>query len=157
MIEPSEITGANVDDILRLKVRDDQTHLVASNAVTIAQAHYRPNSWLRGLWSDRKAVGLLAMIDLPDPDDDDPQNGAYLWRLMIDMNHQGRGYGWAAVELAFEQARRWQRDTLCVHVCEGEGSALEFYRRFGLEPTGRIDDGEMFLVGPVPEPRNLHS
>ncbi len=92
MIEASEITGASVNDILRLKVRDDQTHLVASNVVTIAQAHFRPNSWFRGLWADGKAVGLLAMIDLPDSDDDDLRNAAYLWRLMIDMNHPVQGY-----------------------------------------------------------------
>ncbi|MGI9507720.1 MAG: GNAT family N-acetyltransferase [Geminicoccaceae bacterium] len=152
MIEARDITESNIDDLLRLDVRDDQEHLVASNAVTIAQAHYRPHSWVRGLWSGEKAVGLIAMIDLQDADEDDPQNAAYLWRLMIDADHQGNGYGRQAIDLAFEQARRWQRDTLCVHVCEGKGSALELYRRFGLEPTGRIDDGEIFLVGPVPKP-----
>jgi hypothetical protein len=30
------------------------------------------------------------------------------------------------------------------------GSALAFYRRFGLEPTGKIADGEMILAAPVP-------
>lgn len=152
MIEALEITASTIDDLLRLDVRDDQDHLVASNAVTIAQAHYRPYSWVRGLWSDGKAVGLMAMIDLPDADEDGLENAAYLWRLMIDEDHQGNGYGRQAVELAFEQARRWRRDTLCVHVCDGEGNALELYRRFGLEPTGRIDDGEMFLLGPIPKP-----
>lgn len=151
MIDCREITDADVDRLLDLEVRDDQEHLVASNPVTIAQAHYRPHSWLRGLWSGDQAVGLIAMIDLPDSDN--PENAAYLWRLMIDREHQGKGYGRQAIDHAFEQARRWQRDNLCLHVCEGEGSAQTLYSRFGLEPTGRVDDDEIFLMGPVPERR----
>ena len=152
MIEPREITRSNVDDMLQLEVREDQQHLVAPNPVTIAQAHYRPHCWLRGLWVNEEPVGLMAMIDRPGLGDDDPPKAAYLWRLMIDMNHQGKGYGREAISLAFEQARRWRRVILCVHVCQGEGNALELYRRFRLEPTGRIDNEEIFLAGPVTEP-----
>ena len=151
MIDFREITADDVNDLIDLSVRDDQGHLVAPNAVTIAQAHYRPHAWVRGLWSGDHAVGLMAIIDLSEPDDDDPENAAYLWRLMIDADHQGKGYGRQAIDHAFEQARRWRRDTLCLHVAEGEGNALSLYRQFGLEPTGRVDHGEMFLAGPVPK------
>lgn len=154
MIEARGITYCNVDWLLRLSVRDDQKHLVAPNSVTIAQAHYIPNCWIRGLWVDGDAVGLIAMIDIhpdhPEVDEYTPGNTAYLWRLMFAASHQGRGYGQQSVELAFEQARRWRRPTLCLSVSQGDGSALEFYRRFGLEPTGQVDDDEIVLNGPVP-------
>ena len=65
MIEAREISRKSVNPLLRLKVREDQALLVASNPVTIAQAHYEPNSWLRGLWSGELPVGLIAMIDIP--------------------------------------------------------------------------------------------
>lgn len=154
MIEARAVERANLRTLLSLKVGDDQRHLVASNAVTIAQVHYEPYSWLRGLWVGEEAVGLIAMIDLkpdhPDMAPNDPKNAAYLWRLMIAAAQQGKGYGRQAMGLAFGQARSWGRDMLCLHVSEREGNASAFYRRFGLHPTGRIDDGEAFLAGPVP-------
>lgn len=153
-IEAREITYFNVDQLLGLAVRDDQTHLVAPNSVTISQASYMPNSWMRGLWLAGDAIGLIAMIDLhgdhPEINDCTPANVAFLWRLMIDASHQGRGYGGQAIDLAFEQARRWRRETLYLSVAQGGGNALEFYRRFGLEPTGEVDDDELVLSGSVP-------
>ena len=154
MIEARAVERFNLRALMRLQVGEEQRHLVASNAVTIAQVHYEPYSWLRGLWAGDEAVGLIAMIDLrpdhPDVDPNGPENAAYLWRLMIDATQQGKGYGRQAMGLAFGQARSWGRDMLCLHVSEREGNASAFYRRFGLHPTGRIDDGEAFLAGPVP-------
>ena len=154
MIDAREIDRSTLGDILDLTVRDDQRHLVAPNAITIAQAHYEPFTWVRGLWAGDTAIGLIAMVDLhpdhPDLTPDDPKNAAYLWRLMIDKGHQGKGYGRAAVQIAFQQARVWGRDTLCVDVADVEDGALEFYRRFGLAPTDRVVHGERMLIGPVP-------
>jgi len=153
MLEACEVVYDNVIEFLRLKVREDQEGLVASNAVTIAQAHYEPFSWMRGLKASDEPVGLIAMIDLrpehPDASERDPKNAAYLWRLMIDARHQGKGYGKQAMTLAFDQARRWRRDQMGIHVADEKGSALAFYRAYGFEPTGRVDGSEIFLLGPV--------
>ena len=153
-VEAREITYLNVDKLLGLAVRDDQVHLVAPNSVTIAQANYMPNSWARGLWLAGNAIGLIAMIDIhqdhPEIDDYTPANVAFLWRLMIDASHQGHGYGSQAMRIAFGQARRWRRDALYLSVSEGSGNAMAFYRRFGFEPTGKIDGDELVLRGSVP-------
>ena len=152
-IEAREITYFNVNELLRLAVRDDQAHLVARNSVTIAQASYMPNCWLRGLWLADDAIGLMAMIDIhgdhPEVNDFTPANVAFLWRLMIDASHQGHGYGSQAIDLAFEQARRWRRAALYLSVAQGDGNALSFYQRFGLEPTGEVDGDELVLKGSV--------
>lgn len=153
MMQAREIDRDTVEDMMRLSVAPDQRRFVAPNAVTIAQAHYEPAAWLRGLWHGTTPVGLIAMIDMrpdhPDAAEEDPDNAAYLWRLMIAAEHQGKGFGGQAIEIAFAQARHWGRETLCLHVVEADDSPLAFYRRFGLEPTERIDDGERLLVGPV--------
>lgn len=153
-IEAREITYFDVDQLLMLAVRDDQKHLVAGNSVTIAQANYMPNCWTRGLWLGDDAIGLIAMIDIhgdhPEIDEYTPANVAFLWRLMIDASHQGDGYGSQAIELAFEQARQWRRATLYLSVSQGDGNALNFYQRFGLESTGEVDGDELVLKGPVP-------
>ena len=157
MLKAREIDRETVTDLIRLRPKPGQERLVASNAATIAQAAYDPHAWLRGLWVGDRPVGLIAMVDLspghPDFDETMPENAAYLWRLMIAAEHQGKGYGLAAMGIAFDQARRWGRERLSLHVADEAGSALAFYHRLGLEPTGRIDDGELFLIGPVAPPQ----
>ena len=154
-VEPRENTYDNVDDLIDLAVRDDQAHLVAPNSLTIAQASYMPNCWARGLWVADDPVGLVAMIDLhenhPEADDYAPANVAFLWRLMIDREHQGRGYGSQAIELAFKQARQWRRKQIYLSVAPGDGNALTFYKRLGLEPTGEVHGDELVLSGIMPK------
>ncbi|MEM8949934.1 MAG: GNAT family N-acetyltransferase [Pseudomonadota bacterium] len=148
-IEPRDVTYRNLDQLLRLNVREDQAHLVAPNAVTIAEANYMPKGWMRGLWVGDDPVGLIAMIDMdadhPEVGDHLPGNIAYLWRLMIGASFQGKGYGRYALELAFDRARRWKRRSLYLSVAEGKGNALPFYRRFGFEPTGAVHGNELVL------------
>ncbi|MGI9506848.1 MAG: GNAT family N-acetyltransferase [Geminicoccaceae bacterium] len=154
-VEPRKITYDNVDELIDLVVRDDQTHLVAPNSLTIAQASYMPDCWTRGLWVAGVPVGLIAMIDLhenhPEADDYAPADVAFLWRLMIDGEHQGRGYGSQAIDLAFNQARQWRRERLYLSVARGDGNALAFYKRFGLESTGQVHGDELVLSGTVPK------
>lgn len=160
MLEAREITGETVRALSAISVRKDQRALVADNAITIAQGHYDPLSWVRGLWIGDEPVGLIAMIDLrsdhPSRDPGDPENVAYLWRLMIAGEHQGKGYGKQAMEIAYDQARLWGRDTFCVSVVEepqgGAQGAQAFYQRFGLQPTEKISDGERLFIGPVSVP-----
>ncbi|MEO1018663.1 MAG: GNAT family N-acetyltransferase [Pseudomonadota bacterium] len=154
MLTPVPITEQNLSDFLDLQVRPDQVDLLSSNAVTIAQAHYKQNVWLRGLIAEGAAVGLIAMIDFGDNHagrrPGDPPNAAYLWRFMIAAAFQGQGYGDQAMRLAFDQARTWGRTSLCLHAVDRPGSAAAFYRRYGLQPTGRVDaDDEVFMAGPV--------
>jgi len=63
------------------------------------------------LWDGDTPIGLIAMIDPrvenPGFEVDDPQDVANLWRLMIDQNHQRKGYGRLAINIAYAQARVW--------------------------------------------------
>jgi diamine N-acetyltransferase len=47
-----EVTAEDVNAILRLSVKEHQKQLVASNAVSIAQAHFRPEAWFRAIYAD---------------------------------------------------------------------------------------------------------
>jgi diamine N-acetyltransferase len=81
--------------LIRLSVDEGQGGLVAENAKTLAQAAYETGSSVWGLWVSEEPVGLMAMIDprvYPWLDEGDDPSAAYLWRLMIDARHQGRGY-----------------------------------------------------------------
>jgi len=151
-LERVEITRENFEDVVRLSVSEAQRKLVSSNVMTLAEAPFEPGSVVWGLQADDTLVGLMAMIDLSkavDLDPEDDRNGAYLWRLMIAEGHQGKGYGRQAIEFAFDQARVWGSTTLYCHVGQEDGNALPLYQQFGLEPTGRIDDGELLLSVPL--------
>ncbi len=79
--------------------------------------------------------------------DDDAENREYyLWRLMIDAGHQGRGYGAQAVQRLVEyvRTRPGARELLTSYV-PGEGSPEGFYRKLGFEPTGEVEDGEIVM------------
>lgn len=148
MLERREIDRHNLSPLLKMSLRPDQAHLVAPNPVTIAQAAYEPGSYVWGLWDGDTAVGLLAMIhphEYPDLEDGDDPEGAYIWRLLIDVAHQGKGYGRAAIDLAANQARAWSLPRLSVSVVDAPDSNIGFYERLGFRRTGGMVDGEIVL------------
>jgi len=108
-----EITKENLSDILKLKVANYQEKFVASNAVSIAQAHFSPEiAWFRAIYADEVPVGFLML-------DDEPNNASYyLWRLMIDERFQKRGFGKRALELLIEHVKTRPGGTALLTSCE---------------------------------------
>lgn len=77
------ITKDNLWDVLRLKVKPQQEKFVASNAISLAEAHFEAElPWFRAIYAGETAVGFL-MLEY-----DESYN---LWRLMLDAQHQGAG------------------------------------------------------------------
>ena len=159
MLQRKPIIRAHVLPLIGLTVRSDQLDLVSNNAKTLAEAAYETGSSVWGLWDSETLVGLMAMInpsehpfqDYPFVDPRDGTPAAYLWRLMVGAGFQGRGYGAAALEMAFETARDWGFTRLIAHVSDAPHSNLPFYQRFGFEPTGLIEDGELVIAAQVAE------
>lgn len=149
-----EVTFFNLSALMKLKVRSDQEHLVAPNSVTIAQFNYEPAGWVRGLYDDDEPVGLIAMvtphIESPSFEEGDPTDAAYLWRLMIADDHQGKGYGTQAMQIAFQQTHKWGFDKLNTSCVQGKNSPVAFYEALGLVRTGRTVHDEIELMGPAP-------
>ncbi|MEO1918202.1 MAG: GNAT family N-acetyltransferase [Paracoccaceae bacterium] len=154
ILEASKIDFYNLSPILKLKAQSGQEHLVASNAITIAQGRYEPAGWVRGLWDGDIAIGLIAMITpkikSPSFEEGDHTDAAYLWRLVIADEHQGKGYGAQAVAIAFQQTRVWGLPKLQTSVVRATISPLPFYDRQGLMRTGNMLDKEIELLADVP-------
>jgi diamine N-acetyltransferase len=157
MLERRPVLRAHVLPLIGLTVRPDQLDLVSSNAKTLAEAAYETGSVVWGLWDDTALVGLMAMInsaehpfqDYPFNDPRDGTPAAYLWRLMIGADFQGKGYGGAALTMAFDQARAWGYIRMMAHVSDAPHSNLPFYQRYGFELTGLIEDDELVIAAPV--------
>ena len=56
MVTLKEITKETLIDILKLSVFEHQKDQVASNSVSIAQAHFDDKAWFRGIYNDDVAV-----------------------------------------------------------------------------------------------------
>jgi diamine N-acetyltransferase len=135
-----EVTWETLDDILALKVADEQRKFVADNARSIAQAHFCSHAWFRAIYADEVPVGFIMLDDQPDKPE------YYLWRLMIDHRYQRKGYGRRAVELLIDYVKTRPNATeLLTSIHEAEGDPGGFYRKLGFEFTGKYEEGEAMM------------
>lgn len=135
-----EVTKDNLWEILRLKVKPGQEKFVATNATSIAEAHYEEKAWFRAIYADDTPVGFLMLYDDPETTD------YFLWRLMIDGRYQGLGFGEQAAKLLIDYVRALPGATeLMVSYVPEEGNPEPFYTRLGFVHTGEIHDGEKVM------------
>ena len=134
------ITQETVNSILDLRVAKEQERFVATNAVSIAQAHFSEAAWFRAIYADETPVGFLMLSDQPD------KGEYFLWRFMVDTQHQGKGYGHRALELLIEyvKTRPNAKELFLSHV-PGTGSPEGFYRKLGFEHTGEKVGEELVM------------
>jgi diamine N-acetyltransferase len=136
-----EIGKENLKAILRLKVRPEQEEFVASNAVSIAEAHFEPEmAWFRGVYAGDVPVGFLMLEDNAD------QQAYFLWRFMIDHQYQRQGYGRRALELLFAHVRtRPGAEVLYTSCVPAAGGPGPFYEKMGFVYTGEEEYGELVM------------
>ena len=153
MVEFREITRDNLGAVCRLRVAPEQDDLVSPNVMTMAEVPFEPGAWVRALWLGEEPVGLLAMLrPSAYPEDEDIEirrDAAYVWRLMVAEDFQGRGFGKAALDEARRMALSWGYKGMTLTVGQAPHSAIPFYQRYGFEKTGRVlwgDAGEIEMV-----------
>jgi diamine N-acetyltransferase len=137
-----EITEETVISICKLSdtLSAVQKKMVASNAQSIAQAHYSKDFWFRAIYADEIPVGFVMLYDNP------VERKYFLWRLMIAGPCQGLGYGARAVHLLIEYVRmRPGAKELLVSCEEGEGSPEGFYAKLGFKRTGEMQGKEVVM------------
>lgn len=135
-----KVTQETVDSIMELRVTREQERFVATNAVSIAQAHFSPDAWFRAIYAGDSPVGFLMLSA-------QPERGEYfLWRFMIDARHQGNGYGRRALEILVEHVKGQPnaRELILSHI-PGTGSPEGFYRKCGFAHTGEEQGGELLM------------
>ena len=141
-----EIKRNNLEMILNLKVKPKQESLVASNAQSIAEAHFTRGTWYRAIYLGEIPIGFVMLKDstlkykkkIPlNPE-------MYFWRFMIDGKYQGKGYGKRAMELVIEHVKtRPNVREITLHHEPTKGNAGEFYKKLGFQHTGKIFLGEL--------------
>jgi diamine N-acetyltransferase len=132
-----EITGDNLKAVLGLSVAEEQKQVYPrSNAYSIAEALYPPDEdpvWFRAVYAGETPVGFIMTSEVPE------RGEYFLWRLMIDARHQGKGYGSRAVEALIERIKSNPKaKELVTSYWESNDDAGVFYRRMGFEYTGEV-------------------
>ena len=160
-----EITNATARAIMFLDVTTEQEKLVAPNAVSIAQAHFAPQAWMRAIYADEVPVGFAMLEDWTQVDitelaeSERPSVEAtlyegkpyvYLWRFMIDARYQSMGFGNAALKrLIAHAATRPGAAHLLLSFVPAEKNPEAFYQRHGFERTGAMDGDEVVMARPL--------
>ena len=140
-----EVDAANARQVGELRVHHSQERLVSPVLGSFRDALFpdvdetggRLVPWYRAVAADGVLAGFVMIAEatatLPEP---------YLWRLLVDRSHQGRGIGARVVEQLAERARAGGHAGMLVSYVEGPGSPARFYERLGFRPTGEVHDGE---------------
>lgn len=144
MIELREITEEDFHDVLSLELSEDQqkAKLVAPNVRSLAEAWlYRANEdvFPYAVYNNEELVGFI-LIDV-----DEEERAYMIWRMMIDKNHQGKGYGQKVVEKVIEIAQsRDDTDTVIANYVKGNDAMQSIVTRLGFKQTGFDEDDQEY-------------
>ena len=152
MVHLREITDDNREQVEALTVSEAQTDYVEGVTGSLVEAGETPDAapWFRAVYADDEPVGFVMISDGITVENPDYLGPYFLWRLLIDQRHQGRGYGAAALRLVVEHVRtRPDAEVLLTSAVPGTHSPLGFYLRQGFRDTGADHQGERVLELPL--------
>ena len=132
------VTWQNFSAVVGLTVTPEQVDFVSSNLYSLAEAYLEPTWTPLAIYAGDELVGF-AMFGR-----DEESGRWWIMRYMIDAQHQGRGYGTAAlpglIELIVE---RHGCGELFLGYEPSNEVASRLYARMGFAPTGEIVGGEI--------------
>ncbi len=141
MVLLKEITKDNFWECIELTVTQQQVDFVTSNAVSIGQSKVQPECIPLAVYDNDIMVGFIMYCI--DEDDDE----YWIYRMMIDKNHQSKGYGREALASLLEvikQDKSHNRIFLGVH--KESTYALKLYKSFGFDFDGQVFGSEHIMI-----------
>jgi diamine N-acetyltransferase len=139
MVNLKKITKDNFYQIIKIKMPEDQ-RFVAPNVYSLAEAWLYPSARPFAIYDDDRLIGFL-MLDWSEEEKD-----LGIWRLMIALDQQNKGYGQEVIRQVIEMARESEKFTSVSLDYEPENKVGEHvYYKMGFRPTGEIDEGEIVM------------
>ncbi len=140
-----EITQDTVHAVGRLVTHHTQERFVAPVAASYGDAlapgeeDGRPVlPWYRAIEADGELVGFVMVAEATSS-----EAAPYLWRLLIDRRHQGRGIGTRVMTLLIDRLRAEGHARMLVSWVPERGGPEPFYERLGFVRTGEMEDDEV--------------
>lgn len=131
---------SNFEALMDMELPPEQARFLASNAYSIAQAHYYPNWRPRAIYCDGSPAGF-ALYDI----NGNSEPGHYaIYRLMVDHPRQNKGIGRHAMELLLAEIKA-SPDARRITICYKPDNitASRFYASLGFIETDIDEVGEM--------------
>jgi diamine N-acetyltransferase len=147
-LHPITKTNWRLVYMLTKTLTDEQRHFVADNGFSMLEALYDSEHFTAyAIYSDETPVGFLMIGNDPDTGDH------WIVRLMIGGEHQGKGYGRAAMHLALDLFKAMPGcDAVYIGFEPNNQVARRLYESVGFQDTGRIEYGELVFRLPLTEP-----
>ena len=139
-----DITQANWRECIMLMPAEDQRDYVYSNLYSLAEAKYEPDWGLvpLGVYAGETMVGFVMYGRAVHGG----QARWFIFRLMIDQNHQGSGYGRTAMQQVIAiLAEKPDCDTVFVSYAPDNTAAQRLYTSLGFADAGMMLDGDVVL------------
>ena len=129
---------ANFTAVIELAVRPEQADFVAPNLYSLAEAAIEPT------WMPLAIYAGRISSDFAQFGRDDETGRWWLMRYMIDVQHQGRGYGTAALPVVIDlMVERHGCGEIFLGYEPSNDVAERLYARMGFVPTGEVMGGEI--------------
>ena len=150
----------NMTECIDLKVLPSQKEFVASNAVSLAQAYDTNKAYAEtgeggiavpyAIYDNGKMVGFIMYGYFPPEDGEDSyskdEHIYYVWRLLIDKDHQGRGIGREALKQVMEEikGKPYGEASYCYSSYSPTNIASKTtFASYGFVEDGRVIDKEV--------------
>jgi diamine N-acetyltransferase len=151
-IQLRELTGEVRADLASVRLGQGQDRFVSTVDGSLAEAAECPEAkpWFRAVYVDDEAVGFVMLSWDLRPVPPGYKGPWFLWKLIIDRDHQRRGLGREVVATVADLVRSEGGDELITSCVDEPGGPKSFYLGLGFVPTGELDeDGEVLMALPV--------
>lgn len=146
--EIRDITALNKEEILTLRIADNQQNFIESTDQCLAEAEIDKRFIPVGLYRGDTAVGFAMYGMFPHED-----NSARVWldRYFIDERYQHKGLGKHFLQQLIDHlVATYGCQNIYLSVYDDNFAAIQLYKNFGFGFNGELDDkGEKVMVKEV--------
>ena len=139
------VNESNWYDCVKLEIANYEKYFVDRNVFAIAEWKFEPENKVKAIYSGTKLVGMLAYYY------HDGSYGKFYWlyHLMVDKRHQGKGYGQDAVRLALREMHDLGAKEIVTSYHPENTRAKHLYSKLGFKNNGFLENGDPFLILPA--------
>lgn len=136
-IRLGQITRENWYECSQLEVKPEQRPFVTSNLLCIAEMQFYPSWGAYAIYYKDQMVGFVMY------EHDQEQDKWWISALMIAADHQGKGYGRAAVQALIPRMMQRGCREIWVGYADDNIPARALYSGLGFTEVGLDDEGDM--------------
>jgi diamine N-acetyltransferase len=151
-IELRELTDEVRADLASVRLGAGQERFVSTVDGSLEEAAEYPDAkpWFRAVYAGGEAVGFVMISWDLRPVPPGYHGPWFLWKLIIDRDHQHRGLGREVVTAVADLVRTEGGTELVTSCVDEPGGPKDFYLGLGFVPTGELDeDGEILMALPL--------